>query len=70
MIEFFDDQSEGVPRAEAQPGGHRGGRRHRRHGSFAAASTRLNKVPSTISYAIGKLEEQLGMQLFERRARA
>lgn len=37
-----------------------------RHGSFAAAASRLNKVPSTISYAVGKLEEQLGMQLFER----
>ncbi|PIF76657.1 DNA-binding transcriptional LysR family regulator [Variovorax sp. 54] len=37
-----------------------------RHGSFAAAATRLNKVPSTISYAVGKLEEQLGMLLFER----
>jgi DNA-binding transcriptional LysR family regulator len=37
-----------------------------RHGSFAAAAGRLNKVPSTISYAVGKLEEQLGMQLFER----
>ena len=24
-----------------------------RHGSFAAAATRLNKVPSTISYAVG-----------------
>ncbi len=37
-----------------------------RHGSFAAAAGRLNKVPSTISYAVGKLEEQLGMLLFER----
>ncbi|WP_085314967.1 LysR family transcriptional regulator [Derxia lacustris] len=37
-----------------------------RHGSFAAAATRLNKVPSTISYAVGKLEEQLGVKLFER----
>lgn len=37
-----------------------------RHGSFAAAAARLNKVPSTISYAVAKLEEQLGMQLFER----
>ncbi|GER13172.1 LysR family transcriptional regulator [Variovorax boronicumulans] len=37
-----------------------------RHGSFAAAAARLNKVPSTISYAVGKLEEQLGMLLFER----
>lgn len=37
-----------------------------RHGSFAAAAARLNKVPSTISYAVAKLEEQLGMLLFER----
>ena len=37
-----------------------------RHGSFAAAASHLNKVPSTISYAVGKLEEQLGMLLFER----
>lgn len=37
-----------------------------RHGSFAAASERLNKVPSTISYAVGKLEEQLGLALFTR----
>lgn len=37
-----------------------------RYGSFAAAASRLNKVPSTISYAVGKLEEQLGMLLFER----
>jgi DNA-binding transcriptional LysR family regulator len=37
-----------------------------RHGSFAAAGARLNKVPSTISYAVGKLEDQLGMLLFER----
>ena len=37
-----------------------------RHGSFAAAAARLNRVPSTVSYAVGKLEEQLGMRLFER----
>jgi len=37
-----------------------------RHGSFAAASERLNKVPSTISYAVSKLEEQLGLALFTR----
>lgn len=37
-----------------------------RHGSFAAAAERLHKVPSTISYAIGKLEEQLGIALFVR----
>lgn len=37
-----------------------------RHGSFAAAASRLNKVPSTISYAVARLEEQLGLPLFER----
>ncbi|MDT0140590.1 LysR family transcriptional regulator [Acidovorax sp. PRC11] len=37
-----------------------------RHGSFAGASERLHKVPSTISYAIAKLEEQLGFALFTR----
>ncbi len=38
-----------------------------RYGSFAAAAEHLYRVPSTISYAIGKLESQLGMALFERR---
>ncbi len=37
-----------------------------RYGSFAGASERLHKVPSTISYAVGKLEEQLGLALFKR----
>ena len=37
-----------------------------RHGSFAAASERLHKVPSTISYAVSRLEEQLGLALFTR----
>lgn len=37
-----------------------------RHGSFAGASDQLHKVPSTISYAVGKLEEQLGFALFTR----
>ncbi|SIR08406.1 LysR family transcriptional regulator [Pseudacidovorax sp. RU35E] len=37
-----------------------------RHGSFAAAATRLNRVPSTVSYAVARLEEQLGLRLFER----
>lgn len=37
-----------------------------RHGSFAGASERLHKVPSTISYAVAKLEEQLGLALFVR----
>lgn len=37
-----------------------------RSGSFAGASERLHKVPSTISYAVSKLEEQLGFALFIR----
>lgn len=37
-----------------------------RHGSFAAASERLHKVPSAISYAVSRLEEQLGLALFTR----
>lgn len=37
-----------------------------RHGSFAAAAERLHKVPSTISYTVSKLEDQLGLALFVR----
>lgn len=37
-----------------------------RQGSFAAAAERLHKVPSTISYAVSRLEEQLGFALFVR----
>ncbi len=37
-----------------------------RSGSFAGASEQLHKVPSTISYAVAKLEEQLGFALFTR----
>lgn len=37
-----------------------------RQGSFAAAAQQLNKVPSTISYTVSKLEEQLGVALFLR----
>jgi DNA-binding transcriptional LysR family regulator len=37
-----------------------------RRGSFAAAGKELHKVPSTISYTVAKLEEELGVQLFER----
>jgi DNA-binding transcriptional LysR family regulator len=37
-----------------------------RHGSFAAAAERLHKVPSTISYSVSKLEDQLGLALFVR----
>lgn len=38
-----------------------------RHGSFAAAAERLYRVPSTVSYAIGKLEQDLGIALFIRK---
>jgi DNA-binding transcriptional LysR family regulator len=38
-----------------------------RGGSFAAAAEALHKVPSTISYTVAKLEEQLGFPLFLRR---
>jgi len=37
-----------------------------RTGSFSAASEALHKVPSTISYTVAKLEEQLGIALFLR----
>jgi DNA-binding transcriptional LysR family regulator len=37
-----------------------------RRGSFAAAGKVLHRVPSTISYTVSKLEEDLGVQLFER----
>ena len=38
----------------------------RRRGSFTAAGKELHKVPSTISYTVSKLEQDLGVQLFER----
>jgi DNA-binding transcriptional LysR family regulator len=37
-----------------------------RRGSFAGAAKELFRVPSTISYTVSKLEEDLGVQLFER----
>jgi len=37
-----------------------------RRGSFAAAAEELFRVPSTVSYAVHKLEEDLGVQLFWR----
>lgn len=37
-----------------------------RRGSFAGAAKEMFRVPSTISYTVGKLEEDLGIQLFER----
>ena len=37
-----------------------------RRGSFSAAGKELHKVPSTISYTVGKLEDELGVQIFLR----
>ena len=37
-----------------------------RRGSFAKAGQELHKVPSTISYTVAKLEEDLGLRVFER----
>jgi DNA-binding transcriptional LysR family regulator len=38
-------------------------------GGFAAAAEKLNRSQSTISYAIGRLQEQLGVGLFEIKGR-
>lgn len=38
-----------------------------RHRSFAAAAKHLHKVPTAVSYTVRKLEQSLGVQLFERR---
>jgi DNA-binding transcriptional LysR family regulator len=35
-------------------------------GSFSAAARRLRRAQSAVSYAIGNLEAQLGIALFER----
>lgn len=40
-----------------------------RFGSFAAAAKKLNRSQSTISYALARLQEQLGLRLFELRGR-
>ena len=37
-----------------------------RRGSFSAAGKELFRVPSTISYAVSKLEEDLGVRIFDR----
>ncbi|HSH97661.1 MAG: LysR substrate-binding domain-containing protein [Methylophilaceae bacterium] len=37
-----------------------------RLGTFASAGNELHKVPSTISYSVAKLEQDLGVQLYER----
>ena len=39
-----------------------------RRGSFSAAAGELHRVPSSVTYAIQKLEENLGVTLFDRRA--
>jgi len=38
-------------------------------GGFAAAAEKLNRSQSTISYAVGRLQEQLGVRLFEIQGR-
>lgn len=38
-------------------------------GSFAAAAKRLNRSQSTISYALARLQEQLGVKVFEIKGR-
>jgi DNA-binding transcriptional LysR family regulator len=40
-----------------------------RRGSYAKASEELNKATSAVSYAVQKLEEQLGIALFQRQGR-
>ena len=37
-------------------------------GSFAAAGRRLNRATSVISYGVGNLEAQLGVELFDRQS--
>jgi DNA-binding transcriptional LysR family regulator len=38
-------------------------------GGFAAAAEQLNRSQSTISYAVARLQEQLGIKLFEQKGR-
>ncbi len=40
-----------------------------RKGSFAAAAAALYRVPSAVTYSVGKLEEDLGVTLFRREGR-
>lgn len=37
-----------------------------RRGSFAAAASELHRVPSAITYSVNKLEQDLGIQIFDR----
>ena len=39
-----------------------------KEGSFAAASAKLYKTPSALSYTVHKLESDLNIQLLDRRA--
>ncbi len=38
-----------------------------RRGGFAAAAEALHRAPSSVTYAVQKLEERLGVELFDRR---
>lgn len=40
-----------------------------RRGSFAAAASELHRVPSALTYTMGKLEDELGVTLFDRSGR-
>ena len=40
-----------------------------RHGSFTAAARALHRVPSALSHAVAKLEDELGLPLFIREGR-
>ena len=40
-----------------------------RKGSFAAAAEALHRVPSAVTYAARKLEQDLGVELFERKGK-
>ena len=37
-----------------------------RRGSFAAAAAELHRVPSAVTYSVNKLEQDLGVQIFDR----
>ena len=40
-----------------------------RKGSFAGAAMHLNRVPSSVSYTVQKLEQDMGVTLFQRQGR-
>ena len=41
--------------------------RHRPQRQFAAAAEELHRVPSAVTYAVQKLEQDLGVSIFDRR---